>query len=125
MLGHGHELRLMEELWEITDQKAELPAPLADGFFEQHGPMGIQYEDNRAFRRFFLRGKAIIKRDGEKLGAFTKDVSRQGVGFISPVQLMPMERVQLTLPSAELQLQVSRCCRLDHGCFDCGAKFAI
>jgi len=125
MLGQCHERRLIAELWELTEAKVELPYPLCDGFLESHGPASAFYDDKRAYQRFFLRGKAVLKRRGKMLGAFTKDVSRRGVGFLSPVQLMPRERIQLTLSSAELQLEVSRCRRLDKACFDCGGKFAL
>jgi hypothetical protein len=125
VLGQGHERHLIADLWDLTEAKVELPYPLSDGFLETHGPSAMYYDDKRAFQRFFLRGKAVLKRRGAMLGAYTKDVSRQGVGFLSPVQLMPRERVNLTLSSAELQLEVSRCRRLDKACFDCGGKFAL
>ena len=125
MLGQGHGRQLIADLWELTEPKVQLPYPLADGFLESHGPLASFYDDKRAFQRFFLRGKAVLKRRGSMLGAYTKDVSRQGVGFLSPVQLMPREQIQLTLPSAELKLEVSRCRRLDKGCFDCGGRFAL
>ena len=60
------------------------------------------------------------------LGTYTKDVSRQGVGFLSArCSLMPKELVKLRLPTTELSLEVARCRRLDQGCFDCGARFAL
>ncbi len=125
MLGLGHERRLIADLWEMTEDKVCLPFPMANGFMESQGPASLYYDDKRSFQRFFLRSKAVLKRRDSKLGAYTKDVSRQGVGFLSPVQLMPKEKVQLTLASAELKLEVSRCRRVDKGCFDCGGRFAL
>jgi hypothetical protein len=125
MLGRGHEQQLIADLWEMAEPKVELPFSLKDGFLESHGPLSAYFDDKRSFQRFFLRGKAVLKRRGSLMGAFTKDVSRQGVGFFSPVQLMPREKVQLTLASAELTLEVSRCRRLDKACFDCGGRFAL
>ena len=125
MLGRGHEQQLIADLWDLAEPKVEIPQPLADGFLASRGPVAAHFDDKRAFQRFFLRGKAVLKRRGAIMGAYTKDVSRQGVGFLSPVQLMPRERVQLSLPSAELHLEVSRCRRLDKDCFDCGARFAL
>jgi hypothetical protein len=125
MLGCGHERRLIAELWEMTEAKVQLPYPLVNGFLKSPGPTSVYFDDKRSFQRFFLRSKAVLKRRGSLLGALTKDVSRRGVGFLSPVQLMPREKVQLTLASAELKLEVSRCRRVDQGCFDCGAKFAL
>ena len=125
MLGRGHEQQLIADLWEMAEPKVQLPYPLSDGFLESHGPLSTYYDDKRSFQRFFLRGKAVLKRRGSLMGAFTKDVSRQGVGFLSPVQLMPREKIQLTLASAELKLEISRCRRLDNACFDCGGRFAL
>jgi hypothetical protein len=60
------------------------------------------------------------------LGAFTKDVSRQGIGFLSPVQLLPMEHIGLLLANGtEYALEVSRCRRVDQDCFDCGGRFVL
>jgi hypothetical protein len=125
MLGRGHGQQLLADLWELTEVKVQIPSPLADGFLTTQGPAATYFDDKRAYQRFFLRGKAVLKRSGSLMGAYTKDVSRQGVGFLSPVQLMPRERVKLSLPSAELQLEVSRCRRVDKDCFDCGARFAL
>ena len=83
-------------------------------------------DSKRSYHRFYLRGRAIVKHKDMLLGAYTKDVSRQGIGFLSPVQLMPMEQIGVQLPNgAEYSLEVTRCRRVDEGCFDCGAKFVL
>ncbi len=71
-----------------------------------------------------MRGKAVLKRSAKLLGVYTKDVSRQGVAFLSPVPLLPKERVKLQLPAIELSLEVTRCRRIEAACFECGGKFA-
>ena len=38
---------------------------------------------------------------------------------------MPKELVKLRLATTELSLEVARCRRLEQGCFDCGARFAL
>ena len=74
----------------------------------------------------FHAQKAVLQRDEMKLGCYTMDVSRQGIGLLSPVQLLPLDRVQLHLPNgSELPLEIARCRRVDRGCFDCGARFAL
>ena len=72
-----------------------------------------------------MRGKAVLKRGESLHGTYTKDVSRQGVGFLSPVPLLPKERVKLRVAATELSLEVTRCRRVDPGCFECGARFAM
>jgi hypothetical protein len=72
-----------------------------------------------------MRGKAVLKRGSTLIGSYTKDVSRQGVAFLTPVPLLPKERVKLQVPSAELGLEVTRCRRIEPACFECGARFVL
>ena len=62
---------------------------------------------------------------GDKVyAAYTTDVSRQGVGFLSPRQLMPKEKWTLKLPNgAEYELLVTRCHLESENCFACGGRF--
>jgi hypothetical protein len=116
---------LMDDLWETTIAKVQLSASVGKDFFTMRGPTPVFYDNQRSYHRHFMRGKAVLKRGKSMLGAYTKDVSRQGVGFLSPLQLLPKEFVRLHLPTAELSLEVTRCRRVDQGCFDCGARFAL
>ena len=125
MLEIDNGQKLMDELWEMTVAKAQLSDSLGKDFFAARGPTPAYYDNQRSYHRHFMRGKAVLKRGKSMLGTYTKDVSRQGIGFLSPVQLLPKERVQLRLLTAELSLEVTRCRRVDHGCFDCGARFAL
>ena len=117
--------KLMNDLWEATPSKVELPESMRPAFFAVQGPVPLFYDNRRTYHRYFMRGKAVLKRGDSLIGTFTKDVSRQGVAFLSPVPLMPKERVKLRVPAAELSLEVTRCRRLDPKCFECGARFAM
>jgi hypothetical protein len=116
--------KVMEELWQNAQVKVDQQL-LEKDFFAKHGPEPVVGINQRAYHRFFMRGKAVLKRGPTIYGTYTKDVSRQGVGFLSPVQLMPKERVALRLPVTELGLEVARCRRVDKGCYECGARFAL
>jgi hypothetical protein len=117
--------KMMDELWASTTSKVELRESVARAFLSAHGA-GPQYYDNRrSYHRYFMRGKAVLKRGDLLHGTYTKDVSRQGVGFLSPVPLLPKERVKLRVAATELSLEVTRCRRVDPGCFECGARFAM
>jgi hypothetical protein len=124
MLDLDHGQNLMEDLWEMVETKVSAHQ-LGKDFFAQNGAADARDENQRAYHRYFMRGKAILKRGNSLFGGFTKDVSRQGIGFLSPVQLLPKERVKLRLPVTELGLEVTRCRRIDKDCFDCGAKFVL
>jgi PilZ domain-containing protein len=115
---------LMEKLWEMASTKVD-PNSLGKDFFALHGPAQPMGHNNRAYHRHYMRGKAVLKRGDTVVGAYTKDVSRQGIGFLSPVQLLPKEQVKLQLPVAELNLEITRCRRLEKECFECGAKFVL
>jgi hypothetical protein len=125
MLDLCYERELIDTAWEATSTKTRLPAAELE-FFNSKGPLPISPENKRTFHRFYLRGKALLKRRDTFLGVYTKDVSRRGIGFLSPVQLLPKEQVNLRMPGTkELMLEVTRCRRVDHGCYDAGAKFIL
>lgn len=125
MLALGHERELASPSWDTCDRKARLPVHLASRFFEEQGAMPVHFDSQRTFHRFYMRGKAMLTRGDERLGAFTKDVSRQGVGFLSPIQLMPLERVRLQIRTTELALEVARCRRISEQCFEIGARYVL
>ena len=125
MLEFDNGQKLMNDLWEATPAKVELPDSMRPSFFSAQGPAPLFHDNRRSFHRYFMRGKAVLKRGPSMIGTYTKDVSRQGVAFLSPVALLPKERVKLRVPATELSLEVTRCRRLDPKCFECGARFAL
>jgi hypothetical protein len=125
MLDLGHEPDVMDDFWALTELQARLPEP-AEDFFAGQGPVRTHDDSKRRFHRFYFRGKALLYRQAAILGVYTKDVSRHGIAFLSPVQLLPKERVRLcVLGASRLQLEVSRCRRTGPQCFECGAMFVI
>lgn len=127
MLELSNEQRLMEKLWASAEARLELPAHMAEQFFQFQGPMPQGHFDNRrSYHRFYLRDRAILTRKDSTLGVCTTDVSRQGIGFLTPVQLLPKEQVQLLLTSGiEYDLQITRCRRRGDSFFECGGKFVV
>jgi PilZ domain-containing protein len=117
----------IDEIWPSVSIIVQLPESMSPGFFAKQGPMPVHHDDNkRGFHRHYMRGKAILKRGETTLGTYTKDISRKGIGLLSPVQLMPLERVDLLLPNGtQLHLEVARCRRVEKNCYDCGARFAL
>src|SRR3972149_8402739 len=128
MLDISHERGVTTEPWDAAETKVDLPDGIDRDFFGPRGPFPI-YQDQgnkRTFHRFYLRTKAVVKRREWTAGTYTKDVSRQGVGFLSPVQLLPKERIHLQLPNGtEFKLEVTRGRRIGEDCFDCGARFVL
>jgi hypothetical protein len=125
MLAIDNGQTLMDELWDVTPSKVELPSSMKTGFFAAHGPAPLHFENKRIYHRYYMRTKAVLKRGKSVFGTYTKDVSRQGVAFLSPVALLPKERVKLRVPAAELTLEITRCRRIEPACYECGGRFAL
>jgi hypothetical protein len=125
MLDLDNGKKLMDDLWNATSAKVELPESTMRQFFAARGAEPVRSDNQRTYHRYYMRGKAVLKRGQTMLGTYTKDVSRQGVAFLSPVALLPKERVKLRVPAAELTLVVTRCRRIEQDCYECGAKFAL
>lgn len=124
MLGLSHEERIVEEMWQAAADRAKLPLPMARHFFEPKGPMPTHFDSRRSFHRYYLRSKAVLIQNDRIYGVYTTDVSRQGIGFLSPRQLLPKQRCTLKLPNGtEFHVQIKRCRRECEGCFACGGCF--
>jgi hypothetical protein len=125
MLDLNHEQNLITVAWDKVGQKARLPDDMKD-FFDHFGAMPARPGCRRAYHRFYLRGKAIVRRQDTYLAVYTVDASRQGLCFLSPVQLMPKERCRIRLPNTkEFQIEIVRCRRLGESCYECGAIFVL
>ena len=85
MLEFDNGQKLMNDLWDATATKVELPDDLKPTYFGVQGPAPLYHDNRRTFHRYYMRGKAVLKRGAAMIGTYTKDVSRQGVAFLSPV----------------------------------------
>src|SRR5262245_39483638 len=113
MLDLSDDQSLMALAWEKVEQKPRLPGEMTN-FFEHHGAVPVRPGCRRAYHRFYLRGKAILQRKDGYLGVLTVDASRQGLCFLSPVQLLPKERCRIRMPKTkEFSIEIVRCRRLD------------
>jgi hypothetical protein len=114
---------LLDAVWQRVELNTLLPEPEAD-FLALKGPESLCFGSQRRFHRFYFRGKAILERQENFLGVYTKDISRQGISFLSPVELSVNERVQLrAIGALRLELTITRCRLIGERCFDCGATF--
>jgi hypothetical protein len=111
--------------WDKVELKARLPEEMSD-FFEQHGTLAARPGCRRAYLRFYVRSKAILQRQDVYMGVYTADASRQGLCFLSPVQLLPKERCRIKLPKTkDFQIEIVRCRRIADECYECGAVFML
>jgi hypothetical protein len=123
MLAVSHEADLSEEDWRAIASRADLPCGW-EQYLADSGKTHTKPNSRRQYPRIGLRTIAIIWHDGDVHAGFTKDVSRIGIGFYSPIQLFPRAAVRLWLPGHDLyELRIRRCRLLKERCFECGATF--
>jgi hypothetical protein len=123
MLDLGNGEKVSDASWDALELTARIPASMPD-FFEKKGPTPTRVGCRRAYRRFYLRGKAILRCDNKLFGVYTVDASRIGIRILSPIQLLPKLHVWLQLPDVqEFEIEIVRCCRFEERCYDCGAVF--
>jgi hypothetical protein len=119
----GH--NVVEQSWDSIEIKTRLPEEM-DDFFEPVGLLPHHRECRRAYQRFFIRGKAILRWQDQYFGVYSADASRQGVRFLAPVAMPLNERARIRLPNTkEFQIEIVRCHRMDECCYDCGAIFVL
>lgn len=125
MLDLGNDQNVIDIAWEGLALKPRLPDEMCD-FFDRHGTLQARPGCRRAYLRFYVRSKAILQRQEAQLGVYTADASRQGLCFLSPVQLLPKERCRIRLPKTkEFQIEIVRCRRIAEECYECGAMFVL
>lgn len=120
MLRTHDEALTLDELWSQLPCRAGIPS---QNYLDVRGPAPAHPNERRRFVRFRYRGRAIVERDGNRMAGYTVDVSRSGMGIISPVQLFPSECVQVTTVRQNFSLTVVWCVRLGQDCYQCGCKF--
>lgn len=93
----------------------------------------LMSDEARRFTRFPYRTSAIVDLSGSlpslprtpgHHGIFTKDISREGLGFYHAEQLFPRERFQVWLPRGGVRtVQVARCTKVKDRCYEVGVRF--
>ncbi len=61
-------------------------------------------------------------RPAKPIGIYSRDFCRHGVGFLSPFELYPDERVRIALPAFWIQLLVVRARRITSHCYEIGTE---
>lgn len=100
-------------------------------FFTASGVVHSNYDEKRTAQRKRVRttGLAIfedtlpflLRVRQTPVGIYTKDFSKLGCGFLSPIEMYPEERVRLLFPAFWLSVKISRTQKRMDGCFLVGA----
>ncbi|TWU37399.1 PilZ domain-containing protein [Novipirellula artificiosorum] len=111
--------------WEI-----ELPSEWSD-YFDGNGETGVVIaEDERSNQRVGIRRRALlwpelhlpfVERGDVPVGIYTRDFSRSGAGFLSPIEFYPEEEVRIVVPHFWVRVRVTRARRVGETCYETGA----
>ena len=113
----------IDQAWEHLESKAVLPTS-AEEFYKKSGAKADR--QIREFERHYLRCRSIFRYECQNHGAYMKDCSRAGMGFLSPIQLFPRDPIQLWISNQRnYSLEIIRCQRLMSNCYECGAIFIL
>jgi hypothetical protein len=89
--------------------------------------------DRRKYIRHYFNGRSVLEydetfssipREHTTAQVVTRDLSRNGIGFLHSEQLFPGERVSLWLPIGKRTYVVARCVEHNDKCFEIGAVVA-
>lgn len=129
--SNGDSQTLIERL-DACICEVELP-PVWQNYFGESGAMPTFEGDGRRFPRFYARSKAALElsqslparpRNYAWHGIYTKNISRQGLGFLHSEQLYPCERLRLVLADGvPREIEVVHCRRIQRRCYEIGARF--
>lgn len=123
MLDLSDAPQLSERTWLTLPERAKLPCSLR-AYMAGGGEDRVRAASRRRYQRASLRSIAIGMTGDDALALYMKDVSRMGVGFYAPKNLLPQTLLKVWLPTGRmLSVKLTRCRRLGEGCFECGAAF--
>lgn len=132
MLDSNRKSEMLSEWLAACVCEIEMPAAWRN-FFDESGVMPTCAGENRRFPRFYARGKGALERRqslpgmprlGGWHGIFTKNVSREGLGFLHSEQLFPRERMRVVLADGVPRaIEVTCCRRIQRRCYEIGARF--
>jgi hypothetical protein len=123
MLGVDDARELSEQFWQELLSRVELPQEIADAQRKTAGEP-VRSDCQRRYGRRSLASPAILA-DGVRHHACRgKDISRIGVGFYCPINVLPKKIIRLWLPHGGIfLLRVTRCRRLGERCYEVGSRF--
>jgi hypothetical protein len=123
MLGLGNQNTLTEQDWHALTSKVELPDAISQ-HLRLHGHDGAMMGCQRRYARLPVHKMAILIDGADQHACVSKDVSRVGMGFYSPVNFLPKKTMRLWLPSGQVvSLRVTRCRRQAEHCYEIGATY--
>jgi hypothetical protein len=128
MLGTDYS-ELFRALTRQVEWNVEIPGD-RERFFRETGHIPSVPDEDRRSPRLRVRTQCLVvpeeplpafPRGREPVSAYTADLSRHGIGFLSALQFLPEETVRILLPVFWMQVKIVRGRRLSTNCYaGCG-----
>ena len=123
MLDYKLSVTVSDDTWNAAAVHAVLPQTTEE-YFREAGATAMIDDTRRRHRRIRVRGRAIVFSKTNQCGVYTIDISPTGIGFFSPVQFLPKEKIEFySNESEQIELQIRRCVRTAIDCYNCGGVF--
>ena len=118
-----HDEETLKRQWQSLQSRTLLPISW-QRYLRQPLPDRVVPVAKRRFVRASLKSIAILIEGDRAHAIYLKDVSRLGLGFYAPVNILPRKPLALLIPGRKtMHLRAVRCRRLGEKYYECGAKF--
>jgi hypothetical protein len=125
MLDVSSETDVFGACWSGLEEQVSLTSELRAAHTKT-GALPTTQNERRRYPRFYFWRRAILEKGGRRSAGYTRDLTKAGIGFLSPVQLFPCDEVGLTIESGQsFRVVIRRCRRLGDDCYECGAEFVL
>jgi len=125
MLDYELTISVSDQAWDAAKAHATLEQDQGALLANSNVAAPLPVDSRRRYCRVLARGRALAIRGTERYGVITTDVSPIGIGFFSPIQLLPKEVIVLCFePAEQIVLEIRRCARTENKTYSCGGNFA-
>jgi|GEM_PF-874335 len=125
MLDYQLSIAVSDQVWGTAKAQATLNQEDEAFLFASGAADPLTDDSRRRYRRVRARGRALAIRGQDRYGVITIDISPMGIGFYSPIPLLPQEQIILYFePAEQLALKIRRCIRTEGTTYSCGGNFS-
>ncbi|WP_425399556.1 hypothetical protein [Aeoliella sp.] len=114
---------IVDALWKQAHSTVQLPPTM-----ELHSPHAKSppkiHTALHSFDWYKWQTRCILLCGETLFGILSRDLSRSGIGFYSPIEVRPGETAEVVLPSLRvLKIKSLHSTKLNDVCYECGACF--
>lgn len=114
---------IVDALWKQADARVRLPESLERHSAHSSSPNN-PHTIQRTFDRYEWQSRCILLHNDTLFGVITRDLSRSGLSFYSPIEIRPGQLAEIVLPGLKvLKIKSLHTTQLDSACYECGVCF--